>query len=292
MSDESPAANETSLLMSAARDGDLEILQELVSIGKDLNERDAEGVTPLMWAAHASHIEAIKTLLHGGADPDLADPSGCTALMWAARAGKAEAVKLFLAEGTKWETQTPAGQTAADIALEKGQLTAYQILRQWALQRRDGAAPQAAAKPMPKYLGVRTSRGPAWLKEDLTRRIVAAVLLLAISGMAVLIGLSLSGRGPFRPKMTYAPRAMQANLKGWLAFAVDRIEAYRAKRGHLPEDLNEIDLEGGGYEYSRDGERYRITVRRQGDSLSYESPSGQVNAVAGVPDKVQGGSTP
>ncbi len=292
MSNGAPAENESSLLMSAARDGDLEILQELLSIGKDVNEADLKGATLLMWAALASHLEAVKILLRGGADLDLADASGCTALMWAARAGKTEAVKLLLAEGASWATLTPTGQTAADMALEKGQLTAYQILRQWSLQRREGSTPQAAAKPMPKHLGVRTRRGPAWLPDNMARSVFIAFLILAVCGMAVLVALSLNGRGPFRPKMSYTPEAMQAHLQGWLTFAVDRIEAYRAKTGHLPDDLKAVSLEGGGYEYWRDGEQYRITVRRQGVSQSYESPSGQKRAVAGVPDKTPGGSTP
>lgn len=47
---------------SAAERGDLEALQRLAEAGADVNERDAEGLTPLHWAADHGHVQVSQPL--------------------------------------------------------------------------------------------------------------------------------------------------------------------------------------------------------------------------------------
>lgn len=62
--------------------GPVEILTRLVKEeGKDVNELDVLGLTPLMKAAARGHTEAVKVLLDLGADIDRKDNVGYTALM-------------------------------------------------------------------------------------------------------------------------------------------------------------------------------------------------------------------
>lgn len=55
-------------------------LEALVSAGKDVNETDGEGRSPLHWAADKGHLAVVEFLLKHGADPNLQDEDGCTPL--------------------------------------------------------------------------------------------------------------------------------------------------------------------------------------------------------------------
>jgi ankyrin repeat protein len=55
-------------LLEAARTGDAALVSQVLEEGLDVNEKDAEGVTPLIMASAAGNVEAVRTLLAAGAD--------------------------------------------------------------------------------------------------------------------------------------------------------------------------------------------------------------------------------
>ncbi len=64
-------------LRSAAKKGDLAKVKEWIAAGADVNEKDADGITPLM---EAKTSEIVKALIEAGADVDAKDRFGYTAL--------------------------------------------------------------------------------------------------------------------------------------------------------------------------------------------------------------------
>lgn len=69
----------------AARDGLCEVLKEAHS--KEINAKDADGMTPLLYAAFEGKLEAMKLMIGRGGDPDKTDQFGNSALHLSAAKG-------------------------------------------------------------------------------------------------------------------------------------------------------------------------------------------------------------
>lgn len=52
------------IINSASRDGRLDILREASK--REMNARDAEGMSPTLWAAYEGHLEALRLLVGRG----------------------------------------------------------------------------------------------------------------------------------------------------------------------------------------------------------------------------------
>jgi ankyrin repeat protein len=78
-----PIPGGLSALHYAARDGRLEIARTLVAAGADINQVDANGITPLVMAITNNHVEVARYLIEQQADIRAADWYGRTPL-WAA----------------------------------------------------------------------------------------------------------------------------------------------------------------------------------------------------------------
>ena len=70
-------------LHSAARDGDLAAVADLVDDGADLDARDHNGMTALMQAIRRGHTAVAKLLIERGSDPAITDLGGRNARDWA-----------------------------------------------------------------------------------------------------------------------------------------------------------------------------------------------------------------
>ena len=84
-------------LLEAAKEGDVNEVQRLLSIGVHPNGDGS--TTPLCAAAMEGKIEVIELLLDGGAKPDKSDDSECTPICWAARGHHMDVVTLLLKRG-------------------------------------------------------------------------------------------------------------------------------------------------------------------------------------------------
>lgn len=138
-----------SILMTAARTGNPEIVRMLIARGADANARESSlGETALMWAAAENHPEAVRALIEHGADPNARSekltyakdrfglegvttilPRGnWTALMYAARQGSFEAARALADAGADLNLTDPDGTTALVLAILNGHVDTAAML--------------------------------------------------------------------------------------------------------------------------------------------------------------------
>ncbi len=70
------------IVFRAIRQGDCELLKDLMRRGTPPDVRAPDGTTPLMAAALHGSAEMVALLLQHGADPQAANGRGVTALLW------------------------------------------------------------------------------------------------------------------------------------------------------------------------------------------------------------------
>ncbi|TRY55853.1 hypothetical protein DNTS_035050 [Danionella cerebrum] len=91
--------NGQTALMLASEQGSLEIVQELIRRGANVNLDDIDCWTALISAAKEGHSEVVKELLDSNANVEHRDMGGWSALMWAAYKGRVEVARLLLEKG-------------------------------------------------------------------------------------------------------------------------------------------------------------------------------------------------
>jgi uncharacterized protein len=96
--------------------------------GIDVNERRADGSTPLQWAVFEGDVAEVRRLLAAGADVSLANDYGATAMGLAAEAAHTEILKLLLAAGADPDSANPDGQTALMAVARTGHVDAARVL--------------------------------------------------------------------------------------------------------------------------------------------------------------------
>ncbi|XP_047430313.1 kinase D-interacting substrate of 220 kDa B [Mugil cephalus] len=91
-------------LMLAAEQGSLEIVQELIRRGANVNLDDVDCWSALISAAKEGHVDVVKELLENSAYIEHRDMGGWTALTWASYKGRVEVTKLLLEHGANPNT--------------------------------------------------------------------------------------------------------------------------------------------------------------------------------------------
>lgn len=123
-SQDNGSAEVIELFFSAAKIGNVEVLQEFLSYGFPIDVQDHSGYTALMMASYYGQKDAVNVLLEQGANRCLRDKRGHTALMGA----------IVKAE---WGIAKQLRQVDCDInAAKTGQLTAEQFAIQFGQQQR------------------------------------------------------------------------------------------------------------------------------------------------------------
>ncbi|ELS05190.1 ankyrin repeat-containing protein [Xenococcus sp. PCC 7305] len=91
--------NGTTALVLASREREIDIVQDLLSNGVDINLTNNDGNNALWFACFRDYFELMELLINAGINLNNQNDNGVTVLMYAASSGKAEAVKLLLAAG-------------------------------------------------------------------------------------------------------------------------------------------------------------------------------------------------
>ncbi|MDP3070400.1 MAG: ankyrin repeat domain-containing protein [Opitutaceae bacterium] len=121
-------------LMAAAWNSQTAVVTFLLSIGANVNRRNAHGYTPLHCSVATPSAkpdlqrECARLLLDRGAEVAALDHEGGTPLMSAAWFGCLPAVQLLLERGASASTMNKRGQTAADLAQQRGHATVARVL--------------------------------------------------------------------------------------------------------------------------------------------------------------------
>jgi len=117
-----------SALERAAAFGRLQVVEELLARGAEVNKRVACGRTAIMQTSRNGFSNIVNLLLDRTANIDMADNDGWTSLMLAAWQGKAEVVHTLIRRGADRNLRNNNGQTARAIATEFGHREIVQIL--------------------------------------------------------------------------------------------------------------------------------------------------------------------
>jgi ankyrin repeat protein len=112
-------------LMLAALKGQLELANQMVKKGADVNKT---GWTPLHYAATTGQLPLIKLLIENYAYIDAESPNGSTPLMLASMYGTPEAVKLLLDEGADPTLKNQQGLTAVQFAQRASRPDAAELI--------------------------------------------------------------------------------------------------------------------------------------------------------------------
>jgi Ankyrin repeats (3 copies) len=113
----------------AAKTGDLELVQELVESGIDVNKkRSGMGITPVQLAAEAGHLETVKYLVDNSADINYTVTRGWSTLHCAVSQGRLEIVNYLIDNGAHVNAQDVLGRTALDYAVMKHYQEVFRLL--------------------------------------------------------------------------------------------------------------------------------------------------------------------
>ncbi|XP_034381298.1 kinase D-interacting substrate of 220 kDa B isoform X1 [Cyclopterus lumpus] len=107
-------------LISAAKEGQIEVVRELLENNANLEHRDMGGWTALMWGAYKGRTEVVQLLLEKGANPNITGQYSVYPIIWASGRGHAEIVHLLLQHGAKVNCSDKYGTTPLIWAARKG----------------------------------------------------------------------------------------------------------------------------------------------------------------------------
>lgn len=126
------------VLMWAARKGNLDLLKQAITKGADVNARSKQESSALLIAAAGQNPEIVKTLLDHSADVNIKGRYGTNPLIAAAGGGNLEIVKMLIEHGTNVRAETNLGNTALEPAITGRHVDVVRLLLQEGL---DGSKP-------------------------------------------------------------------------------------------------------------------------------------------------------
>ncbi|XP_022364001.1 2-5A-dependent ribonuclease isoform X1 [Enhydra lutris kenyoni] len=115
-------------LLKAVKEGNIELLQQLLEGGAEVNFQDEWGWSPLHNAVQCCQEDMVNLLLHYGADPCLKKKNEATPFIIAGIVGNVELLKLFLSKGADVNECDANGFTAFMEAAVHGEEEALKFL--------------------------------------------------------------------------------------------------------------------------------------------------------------------
>jgi len=117
------------MLMDAAKEGDLDGVKDLLRRGADLEAKSNKGKTALHYAAAHGNLDVVNLLLQNGADINARDKDWHTPLMLAAIYGCNHTVQALINQGADTVAKTLSGNTAAIYAENNNHPLALALLK-------------------------------------------------------------------------------------------------------------------------------------------------------------------
>ncbi|WP_461511939.1 ankyrin repeat domain-containing protein [Rhizobium mongolense] len=115
-------------LHDAAREGDLDVISQLLSQGVDVNSRDESRETALIEAALSGQTRIAAQLIEASADIEAHNDRGFTALHAAAYSGSVEIAELLLDHGAEVDALSKHKITPLHVAAEENQAAVAELL--------------------------------------------------------------------------------------------------------------------------------------------------------------------
>jgi ankyrin repeat protein len=103
-------------LMRAAKEGRLDVVEELLALGVDIAVTNADGCNALWLACYNGSHAIIERLIAAGIDIDLQNGNGASALMYVSSNSKPDLVKLLLEKGANPKLKNFDDFSALDLA--------------------------------------------------------------------------------------------------------------------------------------------------------------------------------
>ena len=107
-------------LQSAAYDGNLRIVQELIKYNADINPKDDVGETAIYDASRGLTLDCasiVRLLLEHGADVNVRQEGGFTPLHRASMSGALEVARVLLEHGANVQAEDTMGRTPLVVVL-------------------------------------------------------------------------------------------------------------------------------------------------------------------------------
>jgi ankyrin repeat protein len=114
-----------SLLMRAAREGNLELVDFLLRNRANVRARTSWGDTAMSLAGQKGQTAVIRRLIEGGGE---VNQPGWSAILYAAMEGHVETVKLLLEKGANPDSRAPSQLTPLMIASRNGHIDVVRVL--------------------------------------------------------------------------------------------------------------------------------------------------------------------
>ena len=123
------AHDKTTLLHSAASDGHIDVVRQLLEQRENVEARRSDGSTPLHIATRRGHTGVVRLLLEQGANTEAKTTShGQTPLDTASYNGHTDVVRLLLQKGANIEATRTSGDTALHTASWRGHVGVVSLL--------------------------------------------------------------------------------------------------------------------------------------------------------------------
>jgi len=122
----------------AAINGHSAVIRILLSAGANLNQPDREGNSAVVHAIHSAQMDCASTLITGGANVDVRDNGGLSAVMLAVQAGQYSILEALINAGADVSVKNhESGQTALMMAADRGSMDMVELLLKNAITSED-----------------------------------------------------------------------------------------------------------------------------------------------------------